>query len=108
MRRFFQLLLIASLFLIFLITPGCRGEKSEPKINDKQCPAEVKKTPTPQTSASTINHPPKVVAAEILPDPAYTNMDLRVEAKVEDPEGDWVELNYQWIFFKEKDQSLFV
>ncbi|MCX8012049.1 MAG: Ig domain-containing protein [Desulfobacterota bacterium] len=105
MKIFLRIFLTIGLLLSFFAA-GCKGEKPEPKINNKQSQAANKKLKTQKPSFSHINQPPKIVAAEILPNPAYGNTDLRVETKAEDPEGDWVELHYQWIFFKEKENGI--
>jgi len=92
--------------LIIIFSPGCRGKEREPKLNPEQPQTVMKKSKTEKTRPSSLNHPPRVVFAEILPNPAYANTDLRVEAQAEDQDGDIVELRYQWIFFKEKREGV--
>jgi hypothetical protein len=84
-------------FLACLGSGGCKGKKqAEGKPATPLAKKVEKKTvPPPET-----NHAPKIVEAKIVPDPAYANTDLRVEVKAEDPEGDLINLKYQWIKFE--------
>lgn len=43
------------------------------------------------------NTPPKITSAKVVPFPAYTDTDLRVEVESEDQNGDLVNYRYQWI-----------
>ena len=84
-------------FLAFLCSGGCKGKNQE-EGKPAAPPAkkvEKKTVPSPET-----NYAPKIVDTKIVPDPAYANTDLKVEVKAEDPEGDLIELKYQWIKFE--------
>ena len=83
-------------FLAFLCLGGCKGKKQEDNNPATSLAKKMEKNGIiPET-----NYAPKIVEAEIVPDPAYADTDLKVEVKAEDPEGDLIELKYQWIKFE--------
>ena len=90
------ILFFAFCFLTFLCSGGCKGKKQgEGKPATSRAKKVEKKTAPPPAS----NHAPIIVEAKIVPDPAYANTDLKVEVKAEDPEGDLINFQYQWITF---------
>jgi hypothetical protein len=91
------ILFLAFCFLTCLCSGGCKGKKQgEGKPATPHAKEVEKKAVTPPAT----NHAPKIVEAKIVPDPAYTNTDLEVAIKAEDPEGDLINFKYQWIKFE--------
>jgi len=91
------ILFLVFCFLFCLCSPGCKGKKGE---ESNPATPTAKKVEKKTVIPSATNYAPKIVEAKIVPDPAYANTDLRVEVTAEDPEGDLIELRYQWIKFE--------
>ena len=91
------ILFFAFCFLTCLCSGGCKGKKQE---EGKSATSRAKKVEKKTVPPPATNHAPKIVEAKIVPDPAYANTDLKVEVKAEDPEGDLINLKYQWIKFE--------
>ena len=96
MKKSFILFLVFC-FLTCLCSGGCKGKKKE---EGKPATAHTKKVEKKTLPPPASNYAPKIIESKIVPDPAYANTDLRVEVKAEDPEGDLIELKYQWITFE--------
>ena len=102
--------LLVFCFLAFLIFRGCGDEEAPVKKETPpqeapavSQPAQPEKIEEPFPPALKANLPPKIVKASVLPLPAYTDTDLRVEFEAEDPEEDLLEYAFQWIRVKEGD-----
>lgn len=99
MKKVFRLLLIVC-FFTQVFSGGCKDKRQEPVNSGKPSTAKTEKLEQKTISQPKLNSPPKILEAAISPDPAYANSDLRVEVKADDPEGDLINLQYQWISFK--------
>ena len=105
MGKMFIIITTILCFLTLGVIAGCGGKKEKPAqekkstelkkeaIQEEDLSSEEKEGPARYQS----NTPPKIVSARILPDPAYTNSDLRVEVKGEDRDGDFITYTYQWM-----------
>ena len=60
--------------------------------------ADSEEADTDEISAG--NTPPAIIKARIMPSPAYTNTELRVEIEAEDADGDMIEYTYQWVVIR--------
>ena len=107
------IILIFFCFFTLLLIAGCNERHEE--LEQKKKPAdfkaneetlideEVKSKETPAQFQP--NTPPKIIKARILPDPAYTNTDLRVEVEAEDIDGDLITYSYQWVKIKKVESA---
>ncbi len=95
MKKTFILFLVFC-FLACLCSGGCKEKKQE---GNKPATSHAKKNEKKTVAPPAPNYAPKIVEAKIVPDPAYANTDLEVAIKAEDPEGDLINLKYQWITF---------
>jgi len=96
MKKTFFLFFVCC-FLVCLCLGGCKGKNQE---GSKPAPSLAKKVEKKTVVPPATNYAPKIIEAKIVPDPAYANTDLGVEAKAEDPEGDLINFKYQWIKFE--------
>jgi hypothetical protein len=98
--------------------PGCGDDKAEVTQQEPPKPAAQQMAVEEETEevaedeeisgeqmdggeVSSGNTPPVITSAKIMPFPAYTNNDLRVEIEAEDPDSDWINYAYQWIMVPE-------
>ena len=96
--------------------PGCGEEKPEVVQEEIVTPepeeAEVKEDVEEEIAESeeesgeeapSGNTAPTITSAKIMPFPAQTDTDLRVEVEAEDPDGDWINYAYQWVIVRAGD-----
>jgi hypothetical protein len=102
-------LLTTVCFVAIFIMEGCKGKKEEGVQENKSAEPGIetneKKTLPDEEglSSKTSKTPPKVTGARILPDPAYTATDLRVEVESEDADNDTIKYDYEWVKAKKED-----
>lgn len=99
-------LILVPLLLGMLLT-GCKGENKQPETAQPAVPQEEAAAPAqaPQTAPEATvapapqasNQPPAIVNVRIAPDPARGDTDITVEPQAEDPEGDAITYEYQWL-----------
>ena len=100
-------LLTTVCFVAIFIMEGCKGKKEEGVQEKKSAEPRIdingkKALPNEENlTSNTSNTPPKVISARILPDPAYTTTDLRVEVESEDADNDTIQYAYEWVKAKE-------
>lgn len=94
-----------TIFLLLCISflfAGCKGKdipkealSPQPQDTVTSESKEAQSTPAAPESAK-INQPPRVIAIDALPLYPKIGDTIKVTVKAEDPDGDRVDLNYQW------------